>query len=191
MKRRDLIFAAGALALGLGLSACSTTPSTDTTDTASARQEIDSGVDAAFVRLYANTDGTKEAVAKAKAVLVIPRVVSAGVVVGGSYGRGALRIGNRTDGYYRATGASLGLIAGAQSTDIFLLFMTDAALEKFRTSSGWTAGIDASVALSKIGTGDRVDSESARHDVLGFVLSNGGLMANLSIEGTKLSRLDL
>jgi lipid-binding SYLF domain-containing protein len=189
MKRRDLIAAVGAFALAL--SACSTTPSPSATDNASMRQEIDSGVDAAFARLYADTDGTREAVAKAKAVLVIPRTVSAGLVVGGSYGRGALRIGNRTDSYYRATSASVGLVAGTQSTDIFLLFMTDAALEKFRTSSGWTAGVDASVALAKTGTGDRVDSESARHDVLGYVVSNGGLMANLSLEGTKLTRLDL
>jgi len=189
MNRRDLIATAGMFALAL--SACSTTPSPTATDIASSRQEIDSGVDAALARLYADTAGTKDTVAQAKATLVIPRVVSAGLVVGGSYGRGALRIGNRTDGYYRATGASLGMVAGAQSGDIFLLFMTDAALEKFRARAGWTAGVDASVALMKSGTGDRLDSESARHDVLGFVLSNGGLMANLSIEGTKLSKLDL
>jgi len=189
MKRRDLIATAGMLALAL--SACSTTPPPTATDLASRRREIDSGVDAALARLYADTDGTKETVARAKAALVIPRVLSAGLVVGGSYGRGALRIGNRTDGYYRATGASLGLVAGAQSGDIFLLFMTDEALEKFRTSSGWTAGVDASVALMKVGTSGRVDSESARHDVLGFALSNGGLMADFGIEGTKFSKLDL
>ena len=189
MKRRDLIATVGMLALALG--ACSTTPAPTAADTASRRQEIDSGVDAALARLYADTDGTKELVAKAKGVLVVPRVVSAGLVVGGSYGRGALRIGGRTDGYYGATGASLGLVAGAQSNDIFLLFMTDKALEKFRASSGWTAGVDASVALVKVGTSGRADSESARHDILGFVLSNGGLMANFSIEGTKLSKLDL
>jgi lipid-binding SYLF domain-containing protein len=189
MKRRDLIATAGMFALALG--ACSTTPSPTATDIASTRQEIDSGVDAALARLYADTDGTRETVAKAKAVLVVPRVVSAGLVVGGSYGRGALRIGDRTDGYYRATGASVGLVAGAQSSDIFLLFMTDKALEKFRASSGWTAGVDASVALVKTGTSGRADSETARHDVLGFVLSNGGLMANLSIEGMKLSKFDL
>jgi len=189
MNRRDLIATAGMFALALG--ACSTTPSSTATDVAPKRQEIDSGVDAALARLYADTAGTKETVAKAKGVLVIPRIVSAGLVVGGSYGRGALRIGDRTDGYYRATGASLGVVAGAESTDLFLLFMTDKALEKFRASSGWTAGIDASVALVKLGTSGRADSETARHDVEGFALSNGGLMANFSIEGTKLSKLEL
>src|SRR5258705_8343128 len=130
MKRRDLIATAGMFALALG--ACSTTPSPAAADTASSRQEIDSGVNAALARLYADTAGTKETVAGAKAVLVVPRVVSAGLVIGGSYGRGALRIGDRTEGYCRATGASLGLVAGAESSDIFLLFMTDKALEKFR-----------------------------------------------------------
>ena len=189
MKRRDLIATAGMFALALG--ACSTTPSPGAADIATKRQEVDSGVDAALARLYTDTAGTRELVAKAKATLVMPRVISAGLVVGGSYGRGALRIGNRTDGYYRATGASLGVVAGAQSGDVFLLFMTDEALEKFRKSSGWTAGVDASVALVKVGTGGRVDSESARHEVIGFMLSNGGLMANFSLEGTKISKLDL
>ena len=189
MNRRDLIAAAGMFALALG--ACSTAPPPNASETASERQQLDAATDAAFVRLYANTDGTKEAVAKSKAVLVIPHAVSAGLVVGGTYGRGALRIGDRTDGYYRATGASLGVIAGAQSGDIFLLFMSDAALEKFRTSSGWTAGVDASVVLVNTGKGGRVDTESMHHDVVGFVLSNAGLMANLSLEGTKLSKLEL
>src|SRR5258705_13519349 len=90
MKRRDLIATAGMFALALG--ACSTTPPPSATDIASRRQEIDAGVDAALARLYADTDGTRETVAKAKAVVVIPRVVSAGLVIGGSYGRGALRI---------------------------------------------------------------------------------------------------
>jgi lipid-binding SYLF domain-containing protein len=189
MNRRNLIATAGLFALALG--ACATPPAPSATDIAATRQELDSGVDAALARLYADTAGTKETVAKAKAVLVIPRVVSAGLVIGGSYGRGALRVGNRTDGYYRATGASLGLVAGAESTDIFLLFMSDKALEKFRASSGWTAGVDASVALVKVGTSGRADSETARQDIVGFALSNGGLMANFSFEGTKLSKLEL
>jgi lipid-binding SYLF domain-containing protein len=189
MKRRSLIATAGMFMLALG--ACSTTSPPTAADVATKRQEIDSDVNAALARLYADTDGTKEMVAKAKGFLVIPRAISAGLVVGGSYGRGALRVGDRTQGYYRATGASLGLIAGAQSSDIFLLFMTEEALGKFRDSSGWTAGVDASVALVKVGTSGRVDSESARHDVVGLALSNGGLMANFSVEGTKLSKLDL
>jgi len=189
MKRRDLIATAGMLAMALG--ACSTTPSSTADDVATKRREIDSAIDAALARLYADTDGMREIVAKSKGSLVSPRVLSAGLVVGGSYGRGALRIGDRTADYYRATGASLGLVAGAQSVDIFLLFMTEASLEKFRTSSGWTAGIDASVAFVKVGTSGRVDSESARHDILGFVLSNGGLMADFGMEGTKFSKLPI
>jgi lipid-binding SYLF domain-containing protein len=189
MKRRDLIATTAIFAFAL--SACSTTSSPSAGDMAPKRQEIEAGIDAALARLYADTDGTRETVAKAKAVLVIPRTISAGLLVGGSHGRGALRVGDRTDGYYSATGASLGLIAGAQSNDIFLLFMTNDVLEKFRASSGWTAGLDASVELVKVGTSGRVDSESAHRDVLGFVLSNGGLMANFGIEGTKFSKLDL
>ena len=72
-----------------------------------------------------------------------------------------------------------------------MLFMTDAALAHLRNGSGWTAGVDGSVALVKVGASGRVDTETAQHEVIGFVLSNGGLMADLSFEGTKLSKLDL
>jgi lipid-binding SYLF domain-containing protein len=189
MKRRDVIAATGLFALALA--ACSTSSPTADSDGPVKRGEIDAGIDAALARLYADTAGMKEMVEQAKGVLVIPRALSGGLIVGGSYGRGALRIGNRSDAYYRATSASVGVVAGAQSVDIFLLFMTDSALDKFRNSSGWTAGVDASVALAKVGTSGRVDSESAHHDVVGVMLSNGGLMANLGFEGTKFSKIDL
>jgi lipid-binding SYLF domain-containing protein len=168
--------------------ACSTTPP-GTEVAASQRQSIDAGVDAALSRLYADTPGTRDVVAKAKGVLVIPRLVSAGLVVGGSHGEGALRVDGRTSGYYSAGGAALGVIAGADTKDMFLVFMSDEALTKFRTSSGWTAGLDGAVAFAHSGAGGRLDNESGQHQVIGYVLSNGGLVANVSIEGTKLTRL--
>jgi lipid-binding SYLF domain-containing protein len=119
------------------------------------------------------------------------KVVSAGFVVGGSYGEGALREGNATTGYYSVAAGSVGLLAGAQSKAMYLLFMTEEVLQKFKGSEGWTAGADASVALANVGADAGVDTKTAQAPIIGFVRTNGGLMANSSIDGTKFSKLRL
>lgn len=170
--------------------ACSST-STSSGDAAAKRSSIDASVDSAMSRLHAQVPGSRELAAKAKGVLVFPSVVSAGLGVGGSYGQGALRVGGRSVGYYSTTAASVGLLAGADSKAVFLLFMTQDALDKFRASNGWTAGADASVTMMKTGASAAIDTQTAQQPVVGFALSNAGLMANLSLDGTKVSKLDL
>jgi lipid-binding SYLF domain-containing protein len=110
-------------------------------------------------------------------------------VVGGQYGEGALRIKDKTDGYYSLTSVSLGLQAGAQSKSIIFVFLSQEELNKLRTKEGWTVGIDASVALLKVGANGTLQAVPAGTPVVAFVLTNAGLMANLSLEGTKISRL--
>ncbi|MFJ5383851.1 YSC84-related protein, partial [Cupriavidus sp. CER94] len=104
---------------------------------------------------------------------------------------GSLRVNNAPVGYYRTTTASFGLQAGAQSKALILMFMTDDALQAFQASKGWTAGVDGSVALATIGANGQVDTNTTRAPIVGFVLTNAGLMANLSLEGTKISKLDI
>ncbi|MGE3927328.1 MAG: YSC84-related protein [Lautropia sp.] len=142
-------------------------------------------------RLYNQIDDSRSVVSRARGVLVFPRVVSAGFVVGGSYGEGVLRVGGEPAGYYSTTAASVGLLAGAESKAVFFLFMTDDALRKFRESSGWTAGVDASVSMLRAGASAAIDTQTASQSVLGYVLTNEGLMANLSVDGTRIARLDL
>jgi lipid-binding SYLF domain-containing protein len=154
------------------------------------RHSINSNVDQALSRLYVAAPGSRELVAKARGVLVFPSVLAAGFVVGGQYGEGALRVGGQTTGYYSTTSASIGLQIGAQSKAIVFLFMTQDALDKFRATKGWSAGGDASVAILQVGANGAVDSNSIRSPVEAFVLTNGGLMANLTLEGTKVNRLD-
>ena len=124
-------------------------------------------------------------------MLVIPKVVSAGFVVGGSYGQGVLRKHHTTVGYYSVSAGSVGLLAGAEQKSIYMLFMNDEVLQKFETSKGWTAGADASVALINMGAAARIDTKTAQQPIIGFVISNAGLMANLSLDGTKFNKLDL
>ena len=153
--------------------------------------EIVQGVDSTLDRLYKEVRGSRELVAKASGVLVFPKVVSAGLVVGGEYGKGALRSGGRTDGYYSMGSLSVGVQAGAQSKAIIILFMTRDALDKFRNSSGWTAGVDGTVALLKVGANGEIDTTTATQPVEALVLTNAGLMAGVSLEGTKISKLSL
>ena len=86
---------------------------------------------------------------------------------------------------------SFGLQAGAQSTAVFLLFMTDAALKNFQDSRGWTAGVDASVTVITVGANAQLTSATSQQPVIGYILSNQGLMAGLTVDGTRITRLQL
>jgi len=188
-KRRFLVAAAGALIL----SACTTTSKdASSSDPASKRASINAAVDGALSSLYGQVPGSRELVDKASGVLVFPSVVSAGFVVGGSYGQGALRVHGTTTGYYSTGGGSIGLIAGADSKAVYIIFLTPEALQKFTSSDkGWTAGVDASVTALSAGASAAATTATATQQVVGYVLSKGGLMANLSFDGTKVSKLDL
>ncbi|SAL65748.1 lipoprotein [Caballeronia terrestris] len=196
MQRRNFMLkSTAALALGgLALAGCTTTSNSGAQKTAGdsdERRSIDSDVDATMQRLYATVKGSRELVAKSRGVLVFPSVIQAGFVVGAQYGKGALRVGGGTVGYYSTTSASVGLQAGAQSKSLIFLFMTQDALDKFRNSDGWAAGVDASVALVKMGANGVVDTTTATSPVEAFVLTNAGLMADVSLAGTKVSRLKI
>jgi lipid-binding SYLF domain-containing protein len=192
-RRRFLSISSAVLASGgLSLSGCTTTSlSSGSTPEANAgrRQSIDADVNSTLARLYSTAHGSRELVAKARGVLVFPSVISAGFWFGGQYGQGALRIGGETRGYYSVAGASFGLQIGAQSKAIVMLFMVDEALDRFTRSLGWAAGVDATVAVLKVGANGNVDTSTALSPVEAFVLTNAGLMAGVSLEGTKVSRL--
>jgi lipid-binding SYLF domain-containing protein len=177
---------------GLALTGCTANRNAGAEQAAGAadlRRSIDADVDSTLQRLYATVAGSRELVAKASGVLVFPSVLQAGFVVGAQYGKGSLRAGGRTVGYYSTTSGSLGLQAGAQSKALIFLFMTQDALNKFRSSDGWSAGADASVALVKMGANGTIDTTTASKPVQAFVLTNAGLMADASLQGTKVSRL--
>jgi lipid-binding SYLF domain-containing protein len=194
MRRRQFILSTSvALAsTGLALAGCTTTPpSSDTGSSADAgkRQTINSGVDSTLSRLFDTVHGSRELLSKAQGVLVFPSVIAAGFWVGGQYGQGALRVAGRTTGYYSIAAGSFGLQIGAQSKAIVFLFMTQDALNKFRESQGWAAGADATVAVVKVGANGDIDTSTATNPVQAFVLTNEGLMAGVSLEGSKISRL--
>jgi len=157
-------------------------------EAASAR-EIDIRVDAALERFNKEIDGAESFLKAAQGVLVFPSVVKAGVIVGGEYGEGALRIAGKTVQYYSTASASIGFQLGAQVKTEIILFMQKEALEQFQKSDGWQAGVDGSVALIKIGTGESIDTLDVKDPIIGFIFGNKGLMYNLTLEGSKFSRI--
>ncbi|MEN8515402.1 YSC84-related protein [Burkholderia sp. RS02] len=194
MQKSLAMKAAAAVMLGsLALAGCTTTPDKPETASASAskRQSIDASVNATLSRLYSTVPGSRELVAKSRGVLVFPNVLQAGLIIGGQSGNGALRVGGSTVGYYNTSSLSVGLQAGAQSKAIVFLFMTQDALDSFRKSDGWAAGADASVAVVKVGANGAVDTNTATAPVEVLVLTNAGLMGDLSVNGTKVTKLNI
>jgi lipid-binding SYLF domain-containing protein len=195
MQRRNFIrAAAGACAAtGLSLSVLTTTDSQAAMSETNAakRRSIDAKVQGTISRLYSIVRGSRELVAKANGVLVFPSVLQAGFVVGGQYGEGALRVGGKSVGYYSTVSGSFGFQAGAQSKAIIFLFMTHDALASFRNSKGWSAGGEGSVALVKVGANGAIDTTTATAPVEVIVLTNAGLMGDVSLSGTKVSRLNI
>ncbi|MBN3770972.1 MULTISPECIES: YSC84-related protein [Burkholderia] len=194
MQKTFAMKAAAAVLLGsLALAGCTTTPDKpeNASTSASKRQSIDASVNATLSRLYSTVPGSRELVAKSRGVLVFPNVLQAGFIVGGQSGNGALRVGGSTVGYYNTSSLSVGLQAGAQSKAIVFLFMTQDSLDSFRKSEGWAAGADASVAVVKVGANGAVDSNTATAPVEVLVLTNAGLMGDLSVNGTKVTKLNI
>lgn len=151
--------------------------------------EIDADVDATLTRFHARVGGSHELIAKAAGVLVFPSIVKAGMGIGGEYGEGALRIGGRTAGYFNSISASVGFQLGVQSRAVIIVFMTQDALDRFRRKDGWKVGVDGSVTLVTLGVGGAVDTNQIKSPVVGFILDAKGLMYNLTLEGSKISRI--
>lgn len=150
---------------------------------------IDREADEALVVFREEVGGAEVFLNQAAGYLVFPRAIKAGLLVGAETGEGALRIGGKTIEYYRITSGSIGFQAGAQARSMVIAFMTKDALEEFRHSNGWRVGIDGSVALIDIGAGKTIDSQNVRDPVVGFIFGSAGLMYNLTLEGTRFTRV--
>lgn len=156
---------------------------------AASKVEIEAKVNACLKRFYKEVPAAKELANKSQGVLVFPSVTKAGFVVGGEYGEGALRINSKTVDYYSTAAGSIGFQLGAQSKSIILMFMQEGALSEFRNAKGWKVGVDGSVAVVKVGAGGSIDTENIKDPIIGFVFGQKGLMFNLTLEGSKITKL--
>lgn len=153
------------------------------------KDEIDIGVEATLDRFKDEVSGGSKFLQKAKGVLIFPKVIKAGFGLGGEYGEGALLINEKTAEYYNTAAASIGFQFGAQIKSIVLVFLTDEALNDFRKSDGWKAGVDGSIAIVKWGLGEDINNIDIKDPIVGFVFNNKGLMYNLTIEGSKYTKI--
>jgi lipid-binding SYLF domain-containing protein len=176
------------LALGLALvAALAVAPAPGK---AASAAEIDTNVRATMEDFFAKVRGSRELVNRAAAILVFPSVIKAGIGIGGEYGEGALLTRERTTDYYNIVSASVGFQLGVQQRSVILVFMTPEALAGFRRTQGWKVGVDASVAIITVGAGGSIDTSRISSPIVGFIFDQKGLMYNLTLEGSKVTRID-
>jgi len=156
---------------------------------ADSKEAIDVGSAEALVKLRTHFAKAGELLNQAAGVLVFPDIVKMGFGVGGEYGEGSLLVPGKPTSYFVTAGGSFGLQAGVQTKSEVILFMTEDALKKFQNSTGWKVGVDGSVTLVKLGADGSFDSQTAKESVVGFIFSNTGLMYNLTLEGSKITRI--
>ncbi len=157
---------------------------------AASGSKIDEEANKALTVFQEEISGSEVFLDQAAGFLIFPKVYKVGIGIGAETGEGALRIGGATVDYFRTTSGSIGFQLGAQAKSIIIVFMTSEALDKFRNSEGWKIGIDGSVALIDIGAGKAIDSHNIKDPVVGFIFGAKGLMYNLTLEGSKISKLD-
>jgi len=125
----------------------------------------------------------------AKAILVFPKVVKAGLVFGGSYGEGVLMKGGHVTEYFNTVSGSWGWQMGAESYAYVVFLMNDKALKYLEKSKGWEFGVGPSLVLVNEGVAKNISTTTMKDDAYGFITDQEGLMASLSFEGTKISRI--
>jgi lipid-binding SYLF domain-containing protein len=146
-------------------------------------------IDTTLREFYWRVRGSRQLVGRAAGVLVFPRIYKAGVGIGGEYGEGTLLVRGRPVASYNSVSASVGFQLGAQARSVIILFMTEEALARFSRTNGWKVGVDGSVALITVGAGGSIDTDRIANPVVGFIFDNKGLMYNLTLEGTKITRI--
>ncbi len=150
---------------------------------------IDARVDSTLNQMFDQFPGTRDLASRSAGVLVMPLVTEVGLGFGGSYGRGALRVGPSTVDYYSSTSGSAGLQIGAQQYSHVLFFMTPEALLEFRQSPGWAAGADVEYAISDQSEMLRAETTTSLSPVIAVVFGQTGLRLGATLEGTKYSRI--
>jgi len=182
-----------ALLLGVFLAASSATMTAGFSTSAfaaSTAEELNTDASQALAALYRTNPVAEQLSRNAKAVLVFPNIVKAGLVFGGSYGEGVLMEGGQASDYYNSVGGSWGLQIGAQSYGYAVFLMTDAAMSYIRETEGWEIGVGPTVVVVDEGVATNLSTSTARDDAYAVIFDQQGLMIGVSIEGTKITRIN-
>ena len=151
--------------------------------------DIDHDSRRALQKLYALHPFARRVARDARAILVFPKIVKAGLVFGGSYGEGELLMHGQTESYYNSVGGSWGLQIGAQTFSYVVFLMSDKAVKYIHDSQGWEFGVGPTVVVVDEGKAKNLSTTTLKDDAYAFIYGQKGLMAGLSLEGTKISRI--
>ena len=150
---------------------------------------IDARTDSTMNFMYNNFPGTRDLASKSTGILVMPLVTEVGLGLGGSFGRGALQIDGSTVDYYSTTSGSAGLQIGAQQYSHVLFFLTQNALQDFRSGQGWAASADITYAINDVGEKLRAETTTSLSPVIAIVFAQAGLRVGATLEGMKYTRI--
>jgi len=156
---------------------------------AASAEELDKNAADALQLLYKSNPVAQSIGKQAKAILVFPNIVKAGLVFGGSYGEGVLLEGGKPSGYYNSVSASWGWQAGAESYAYVVFLMNGKAKSYLEKTKGWEIGVGPSVVVVNEGVAKNLSTSTLKNDAYAFIYDQQGLMASLSIEGTKISHI--
>ena len=151
--------------------------------------QIDRDVDKALKKLYAKSPAALNLSRVAKGILIFPKILKGGFIVGVQYGNGALRINGKTAGYYNTTAASYGLQAGGQEFAYALFFMDTASLEYLNASEGFELGVGPSIVVVDEGRARTMTTTTMQEGIYAFIYGQQGLMAGLGIQGSKITQI--
>lgn len=185
-RTRQILLAAG-LAIASTVSIPSANPASASP---SGVGQLNRDSDQALQRLYETHPSVATLSRNAKAILVFPNVVKAGFVFGGAYGEGELKQGSRIDGYYNSVTGSWGFQAGIQSYGYVVFLMTNRAVNYLHRTHGWEIGVGPTVVIVDEGVAKNLSTSTLKDDAYAFIFDQKGLMAGVSIEGTKISRIN-
>jgi lipid-binding SYLF domain-containing protein len=157
---------------------------------AATAEDLDRDSDQALQTLYRTHPVAQAISKKARAVLIFPNIVKAGLVFGGAYGEGELKQGSKIDGYYNSLTGSWGLQAGAQSYGYVVFLMSKKAVSYIHRTHGWEIGVGPTVVVLDEGAAKNLSTSTLKDDAYAFIFDQQGLMAGVSIEGTKISRIN-
>ena len=153
---------------------------------------LDAAAKDTLTKFKADTVGAEEVIANAKGVLVCPKITKGGFIIGVEGGDCVLYSSASLPLYYSTNAVKAGFLAGVQSYSMILALNTDTVLAKFTSGDReWEVGADASVAIAKMGAGASLDTTNLKQAIVAFIFGERGLMADLSLEGSRFKKQDL
>jgi lipid-binding SYLF domain-containing protein len=156
---------------------------------AASASDLNKDSDMALQNLYKTHPFAEELSKHARAILIFPNIVKAGLVFGGAYGEGELSQGSHIDGYYNSVTGSWGLQAGAQSYGYVVFLMSKKAVRYIHQTHGWEVGVGPTVVVVDEGMAKNLSTSTLKDDAYAFIFDQQGLMAGISLEGTKISHI--